>query len=70
MINLRPPCFLDLQQVAENHTVYEYTIFFDDEQARRLLYPVLKMSPTPAGTLIFWTLSRKACQILRRGAHP
>ena len=42
MINLRPPCFLDLRQVAENHTVYEYTIFFDDEQARRLLYPVLK----------------------------
>ena len=42
VINLRPPCFLDLQQVAENHTVYEYTIFFDDEQARRLLYPVLK----------------------------
>ncbi len=42
MLNLHPSHFLDLAQVAREHTVYEYTIFFDDEQARRLLYPVLK----------------------------
>lgn len=42
MINLHPAHFLNLSQVAREHTVYEYTIFFDDEQARRLLYPVLK----------------------------
>ena len=42
MINLHPAHFLDLSQVAKEHTVYEYTIFFDDEQAHRLLFPVLK----------------------------
>lgn len=41
-INLYPPCFLDLSEVARNHTVYEYTIFFDEERERRLLHPVLK----------------------------
>ena len=41
-INLHPPHFLNLSEVARNHTVYEYTIFFDEEQERRLLHPVLK----------------------------
>lgn len=42
MINLHPDHFLDLPQIAREHTVYEYTIFFDDEQASRLLFPILK----------------------------
>lgn len=42
MINLHPTHFLDLSKVAREHTVYEYTIFFDEEQERRLLHPVLK----------------------------
>lgn len=42
MINMYPPCFLNLSQVAKEHTVYQYTIFFDEEQERRLLHPVLK----------------------------
>lgn len=41
-INLHPSCFLDLGKVAREHTVYEYTIFFDEDQERRLLHPVLK----------------------------
>lgn len=41
-INLHPSCFLDLTEVARTHTVYEYTIFFDEERERRLLHPVLK----------------------------
>ena len=42
MINLHPDHFLNLSQIAREHTVYEYTIFFDDEQAHKLLYPVIK----------------------------
>ena len=42
LTNLRPENFLDLKEVASNHTVYEYSIFFDEEQERRLLHPVLK----------------------------
>ncbi len=42
MINLHPTSFLNLGQVARDHTVYEYTIFFDEGQASRLLFPVLK----------------------------
>ena len=42
MINLHPAHFLNLSQVAREHTVYEYTIFFDEDQAERMLYPVLK----------------------------
>ena len=42
MINLHPSRFLDLSKVAREHTVYEYTIFFNEEQASRLLFPVLK----------------------------
>ena len=41
-LNLHPSSFLDLSQVAKEHTVYEYTIFLDEEQAARLLFPVLK----------------------------
>ena len=42
MLDLHPANFLDLRQVAGEHDVYEYTIFFNEEQAGRLLLPVLK----------------------------
>lgn len=42
MINLHPAHFLDLAQVAKEHAVYEYTMFFDEEQERRILHPALK----------------------------
>ena len=42
MLNLHPSGFLDLCKVAREHQVYEYTIFFDEGQEKRLLRPVLK----------------------------
>ena len=71
MINLRPPCFLDLRQVAENHTVYEYTIFFDDEQARSAaLSGAEECLLHPLAPLFSGHCAGRPVKILRRGAHP